>query len=142
MKRILIATDLSEASDAVLATGFEIAAELSAEVTVLYTLTSSHLDELRADLPAESAYVDSLMTRLNADLDRQIARIPDSPGGISTQVARGEVGEVVLAQATALEADMIVIGIRSRSRIGKLLMGSDVQEILLASRCPVLGVPV
>ncbi len=37
-------------------------------------------------------------------------------------------------------ADMIVIGIRRRSRTGKLLVGSDAQDILLRANCPVLGV--
>jgi nucleotide-binding universal stress UspA family protein len=37
-------------------------------------------------------------------------------------------------------ADIIVIGIRRRSRTGKLLVGSDAQDILLRANCPVLGV--
>lgn len=37
-------------------------------------------------------------------------------------------------------ADMIAIGIRRRSRTGKLLVGSDAQEILLLADCPVIAV--
>jgi len=37
-------------------------------------------------------------------------------------------------------ADMIVIGLRRRSRTGKLLVGSNAQEILLNANCPVLAV--
>jgi len=37
-------------------------------------------------------------------------------------------------------ADLIVIGIRRRSRAGKLLLGSDAQEILLDADCPVVAV--
>jgi len=37
-------------------------------------------------------------------------------------------------------ADMIVIGLRRRTRTGKLLMGSDAMEILLQAECPVLGI--
>ena len=37
-------------------------------------------------------------------------------------------------------ADLLVIGIRRRSRTGKLLMGSNSQEILLNAECPVVAV--
>ena len=37
-------------------------------------------------------------------------------------------------------AALIVIGLRRRSPVGKLLMGSNAQEILLQADCPVLAV--
>ncbi|MCE5254361.1 MAG: universal stress protein [Actinomycetia bacterium] len=48
--------------------------------------------------------------------------------------------EDLVAVVSEEEADMIVIGIRRRSRTGKLLLGSDALEILLLADCPVLGV--
>lgn len=47
--------------------------------------------------------------------------------------------DIVLA-AEELEAELIVIGLRKRTPMGKALMGSDTQRILLQSPCPVLAV--
>ena len=46
----------------------------------------------------------------------------------------------LLDVANRLEADLIVIGLRRRSAVGKLVMGSVSQEILLGAECPVLAV--
>lgn len=46
----------------------------------------------------------------------------------------------VLTVADELNADLIVIGLRRRSPVGKLIMGSTAQQILLDATCPVLAV--
>ena len=42
--------------------------------------------------------------------------------------------------AEAADASLIVVGIRHRSPMGKLLLGSAAQQILLEAACPVLAV--
>lgn len=43
-------------------------------------------------------------------------------------------------RAEAEDAELIVIGIRRRTAVGKFLLGSNAQRVLLDARCPVLAV--
>ena len=52
----------------------------------------------------------------------------------------GEVADEVLRVAREADASVIVIGLRKRSPVGKLLMGSSAQRILLDADRPVLAV--
>ena len=56
-----------------------------------------------------------------------------------------EVGLIAVAAAAELlrlarenDADLLVIGLAKRTRVGKALMGSDAQRVMLGSECPVL----
>lgn len=51
-----------------------------------------------------------------------------------------DAAEQILALANDLNAELIVIGLRRRTPVGKLIMGSQAQTILLQADCPVLAV--
>ena len=57
------------------------------------------------------------------------------------QLVRGfEPAEDLISIAEASSAELIVIGLRRRSPVGKLILGSNAQRILLDAHCPVLAV--
>ncbi len=57
------------------------------------------------------------------------------------QLVRGmDEAEDIIAVAEEHAADIIVIGLRRRSPVGKLILGSNAQRILLDAPCPVLAV--
>jgi nucleotide-binding universal stress UspA family protein len=57
------------------------------------------------------------------------------------QIVRGlEPVEDLIAVAEETQADFIVIGLRRRTPVGKLILGSNAQRILLDAPCPVLAV--
>jgi nucleotide-binding universal stress UspA family protein len=48
--------------------------------------------------------------------------------------------EEIEALVDSVQASVLIIGLRKRSPLGKLIMGSVAQEILLSVSCPVLAV--
>jgi nucleotide-binding universal stress UspA family protein len=57
------------------------------------------------------------------------------------QLVRGnEPAEDLIAVANETDADLIVIGLRRRTPVGKLILGSNAQRILLDAPCAVLAV--
>ena len=76
------------------------------------------------------------------DLDAISAELDDV--GVEHEVLQPTDGkptaEVILQAATSHSADLIIIGLRRRSPVGKLITGSTAQQILLDAECPVLTV--
>lgn len=49
-------------------------------------------------------------------------------------------GEDIVSFAREIAADEIIIGVKSRSKVGKLLFGSTAQYVILKADCPVTSV--
>jgi nucleotide-binding universal stress UspA family protein len=77
-----------------------------------------------------------------ADLDRLEKDLAES--GVQHEVRQIEHGTdpavAILEVAAEVSARLIVIGLRHRTPVGKLLLGSTAQRILLDAPCPVLAV--
>lgn len=57
------------------------------------------------------------------------------------QLVRGlDPAEDLVNVAKEVDAEFIVIGLRRRSPVGKLILGSNAQRVLLDAPCPVLAV--
>lgn len=77
------------------------------------------------------------------DLDALEARL--AADGVPHDIRHLDVGttrasEVILQVAGEVAAELIVVGIHRRSPVGKLLLGSTAQRVLLTAECPVLTV--
>jgi nucleotide-binding universal stress UspA family protein len=49
-------------------------------------------------------------------------------------------GEDLVKFADENQIDQIVVGVKRRSKVGKLLMGSSAQYVILQAQCPVVSV--
>lgn len=82
-----------------------------------------------------SASFDKELLSLSGQLDA---------AGLSHEIrersATGDAAEDLIKVADELNAEAIVIGLRRRTPVGKLILGSNAQKILLDASCPVLAV--
>lgn len=51
-----------------------------------------------------------------------------------------DIGDFLLTVAEEVSADLLVIGLRRKSRIGKLNLGASARRVILGATCPVLAV--
>lgn len=101
------------------------------------TRRSVPLVVVSADDPTTPPSVEELLVRdpeLRETLAGDALRLEVRPSPLP------DAADAVLQTAQILDAELIVIGVRRRSPVGKLFLGSSAQRILLDADCPVLAV--
>jgi nucleotide-binding universal stress UspA family protein len=87
------------------------------------------------------SYVDAgLAGSGQLDIVRQALEDSGVEHTVEQMVGRSEPADEILDAAARLSAALVVIGLRRRTPVGKLLMGSTAQHVLLRADCPVLAV--
>lgn len=86
-------------------------------------------DEVSAEQAAED------LAAVRAKLDEQ-----DVPYVVRPLAPGLDASDDLISAAEAHDAALIVIGLRKRSPVGKLILGSHAQRVLLDASCPVLAV--
>ncbi|MGI9156243.1 MAG: universal stress protein [Marmoricola sp.] len=82
----------------------------------------------------------------NTQIEAELNEVRDELAGTGIEhevrhFVRGlEPAEDLISIAEEVDADLIVIGLRRRTPVGKLVLGSNAQRILLDASCPVLAV--
>jgi nucleotide-binding universal stress UspA family protein len=96
----------------------------------LVVVNATRGDKLVDDRYAHEQEIVALEERLSAD-------------GLSVDIRHDvvpDVADAVLDAAAQASADVIVVGVRHRTPVGKLLLGSVAQRVILDAHCPVLAV--
>ena len=90
------------------------------------------------DLDVEDAYRSSLADEITTAL-REVGT-PDVSWELHLATAEADVAETILGLASSVDAELLIIGARRRSPVGKALLGSVTQSLILEAELPVLVV--
>ncbi len=74
-----------------------------------------------------------------ADLEQRLAAESDVSASVR-QTMGSDVADEIVRLAAEVDAELVVIGLRPRSPVGKMIMGSVAQRVLIDAPCPVLAV--
>lgn len=134
LKNILFATDFSAAANAAVPFATQIARRYGAKVYGVHVNTFNDYTAIAPDAWPAMAEAAEKEAQDDAQLLNEQLRGIDHEAIIS----RGNVWEAISTLIKEKEIDLIVLGTRGRTGIGKALLGSMAEEILRQAPCPVL----
>jgi nucleotide-binding universal stress UspA family protein len=140
-QRILMATDLSPASDAAFEEAVRLAREAKARLDVVHVYqipASASLDYVPA-----SAYFDfAAAARIEADRKLQELLSRESARGLEVRpiLQKGFADERIVETAKREQSDVIVMGTHGRRGAARLFLGSVAARVIAAASCPVLTI--
>ena len=135
--KILVPTDFSQPADEALEYARTLGAHLGASLHLLHVM---HEPLLAEGLAAEAAIATapSLHDETVAETRRGLAS--RSRGTASAEFAVGDTVANIVAYASRLGADLIVMGTRGRTGMAHLLLGSVAEHVVRTAPCPVMTV--
>jgi nucleotide-binding universal stress UspA family protein len=137
LRKLLLATDLSEASAAATDQAFELAARLGASLLVV-----SVIDPGSLLLPGGRfrARIDQVRDRREAQAQALVERGRSAGVEVSFLIWTGDPGDQIVAAAEAERVDLVLVGSHGRGAVGRLFLGSVSEHVVRNAPCPVLVV--
>jgi nucleotide-binding universal stress UspA family protein len=135
--RMLVAVDLSPASEALVQYAVHLAAQTRAELTALHVYTATDV----ADAQQRGVYVDQFVESLRGDLAYLLTRAGADLQRVRIAIATGHPVEEILAAVADPEVELIVMGTHGRTGLDRLLVGSVAEGVLRRAPCPMVVVP-
>jgi nucleotide-binding universal stress UspA family protein len=137
LRRLLLATDLSSASEMAATEAIRLAAESGAQLVVFSVIESGRL-RLPGGLILRR--VDQERSRIEAGVQRLVGRARLAGAGATFLVWEGDPAEAILAVSEAEDVDAIVLGSHGRGPLGRFVLGSVSTRVSDEAQCRVLVV--
>jgi nucleotide-binding universal stress UspA family protein len=143
IRRILCPVDFSDHSRRALDHALAIAAWYDSTVTVLHVASVMPVAAYvsGSGMPAFAALTNEARDALRQSLCRFAGHDAGSAARREFEIAEGGTPETILSRASALPADLLVLGTHGRSGFERWVLGSVAERVLRLAPCPVLTVP-
>jgi len=142
MKKILVPVDFSNVTDAALRTATTLAGALQAELILIHIAAP---EPEFVGYETGPASVRTAVAHQLAGEHKRLQELQHALEGKSLRVTalliQGYTVEKILAEATRLAADLIVMGSHGHGGLHHLLMGSVAEGVVRKAPCPVVLVP-
>lgn len=137
IRRLLLATDLSSASERAAVEAMRLAAESGAQLLVL-----SVIDPGRLCLPGGrfQRRVDQERTRIETGVQTLVDRARSTGVRATFLVWEGDPAQEILAASEAENVDVIILGSHGRGPLGRFILGSISAQVSEQARCRVVVV--
>ena len=135
--KLLLATDLSEASSSATEQAFALASRLGASLLVV-----SVIDPGSLLLPGGRfrARIDQVRERREQQAQALVERGREHGIEVSFLVWTGDPGDMIVEAAEAEHVDMVLVGSHGRGAVGRFFLGSVSEHVVRHAPCPVLVV--
>ena len=141
LKKIMIATDGSDASKEAAAVGIDIAHRSNGSVTAIYVMDIFRLAHLPgyATLPGlKEKILDLMREEGKSALEYIESKAQDAHVPCHKILAQGNPSDEILKVSGQLHIDLLVMGRLGRSDLEKFLLGNVAERVVLQSAIPVL----
>jgi len=130
LRRVVFCTDFSDPAQRALGYALSVAAEYDAEITLLHVLE---------DVPS-SAETETALATATRRLEGLIPPEAGTAARIKTAVRVGRAYEQIIQQASATQADLVIMAVRGRNLLDLALFGSTTYRVIQLGSCSVLAV--
>jgi nucleotide-binding universal stress UspA family protein len=137
IRRILLATDLSPASEGAAVQALDLAHDLGADLLIV-----SVIDPRSLRLPGGrfGVRVDQVRTGREAAAQELVSRGRAAGVRVNFLIWDGDPGESIVDAARSEQVDLVVVGSHGRGQVGRFLIGSVSDHVVRHAHCPVLVV--
>lgn len=138
-KKIVVATDFGKASERAVEFAIEIAVRFGAQLTLVHSWEApSYAYGGGLSMPVD--VITPIQQAAEAELQQALEGIEQRVPSAASSLRSGLAWEEILAAASEVGADLIVLGTHGRRGLSRALLGSVAEKVVRMASIPVLSV--